>query len=94
MRLLRLNLEHYRMHQQLELSFAAGLNVLEGANESGKSTLAEAVHRALFLPVRSSGAACTPPLGDYDHFPCGNHNSAPTLLKAESSVDSVTGLSV
>ena len=57
MRLLRLNLEHYRMHQQLELSFAAGLNVLEGANESGKSTLAEAVHRALFLPVRSSGAA-------------------------------------
>ena len=57
MRLQRLSLENYRMHQRLELNFAAGLNVLQGANESGKSTLAEAVHRALFLPVRSSGAA-------------------------------------
>ena len=56
MRLLSLQLRHYRRHQQLSVSFDPGLTVIEGANESGKSTLAEAIHRALFLPARSSGA--------------------------------------
>ena len=69
MRLLSLQLRHYRRHQQLAVDFDAGLTVIEGANESGKSTLAEAIHRALFLPARSGGALlegmrARPALGD------------------------------
>ena len=69
MRLLSLELRHYRRHRHLAVDFAAGLTVIEGANESGKSTLAEAIHRALFLPARSGGALlegmrARPALGD------------------------------
>ena len=57
MQLLQITLEHVRLHRQLNLPLASGITVLEGANESGKSTLAEAIHRALFLPARTAGAA-------------------------------------
>ena len=57
MQLHQITLEHVRLHRQLNLPLASGITVLEGANESGKSTLAEAIHRALFLPSRSAGAA-------------------------------------
>ena len=57
MQLHQITLEHVRLHRQLNLPLASGITVLEGANESGKSTLAEAIHRALFLPARSAGAA-------------------------------------
>ena len=57
MQLQQITLEHVRLHRQLSLPLATGITVLEGANESGKSTLAEAIHRALFLPARSAGAA-------------------------------------
>ena len=56
MRLRQLHLWHYRLHQELALEFAPGLTVLQGRNESGKSTVAEAIHRALFVPARSGGA--------------------------------------
>ena len=57
MQLQQISLEHVRLHRHLSLPLAAGITVLEGPNESGKSTLAEAIHRALFLPARSAGAA-------------------------------------
>ena len=57
MQLQQITLEHVRLHRQLSLPLATGITVLEGATESGKSTLAEAIHRALFLPARSAGAA-------------------------------------
>ena len=57
MQLLQITLEHVRLHRQLSLQLAGDIIVLEGANETGKSTLAEAIHRALFLPARSAGAA-------------------------------------
>lgn len=56
MRLQHLQLSDYRLHGSLALRFADGLTVLQGRNESGKSTVAEAIHRALFLPARSGGA--------------------------------------
>ena len=55
MQLHQITLEHVRLHRQLNLPLASGITVLEGANESGKSTLAEAIHRP-FLPARSAGA--------------------------------------
>lgn len=56
MRISGLKLSNYRLHRELSLEFGLGITVLEGANETGKSTLVEALHRALFLSSRSSGA--------------------------------------
>ncbi len=44
----RLTLKNFRQHEDLDLSFVEGLNVLRGANESGKSTIFEAVIYALY----------------------------------------------
>ena len=56
MRLLHCQLQNVRVHGDLELEFAPGLTLIGGANESGKSTLVEALHRALFLRASASGA--------------------------------------
>ncbi len=56
MRLLRCRLENVRLHRQLELRFDPGLTLIGGPNETGKSTLMEALHRTLFLKAASTGA--------------------------------------
>ncbi|MEB3167339.1 MAG: AAA family ATPase [Synechococcaceae cyanobacterium] len=56
MRLLRCQLQNVRIHGDLTLDFAPGLTLIGGANESGKSTLVEALHRALFLKASATGA--------------------------------------
>jgi len=56
MRLTHCRLESVRRHRQLELAFAPGVTLVAGANESGKSTLVEAMHRALFLRANATGA--------------------------------------
>ena len=43
-----LHLKKFRKHLDLEVSFTAGLNVLRGANEIGKTTIIEAVLYALY----------------------------------------------
>jgi recombinational DNA repair ATPase RecF len=55
-RLTHCRLESVRRHRQLELAFASGVTLVAGANESGKSTLVEAMHRALFLRANATGA--------------------------------------
>jgi chromosome segregation ATPase len=55
MRLLSVTLRNYRMHRELTVSFDGSLTVIGGPNEAGKSTVIEAVHRALFLRSRASG---------------------------------------
>ena len=55
MRLLSVTLRNYRMHRELTVSFDGSLTVIGGPNEAGKSTIIEAVHRALFLRSRVSG---------------------------------------
>ena len=57
MRLIRCRLESIRRHRALEVSFAPGLTLIGGANESGKSSLVEAMHRTLFLRASATGAA-------------------------------------
>lgn len=57
MRLIRCRLESIRRHRALEVSFAPGLTLIGGANESGKSSLVEAMHRSLFLRASATGAA-------------------------------------
>lgn len=45
---LQLNLKCFRQHVNKSISYVEGLNVIRGANESGKSTLEEAIEYALF----------------------------------------------
>lgn len=55
MRLISLTLSNYRIHKSLTVDFDPARNLIGGPNETGKSTLAEAMHRALFFRHRSGG---------------------------------------
>lgn len=55
MRLLSARIRDYRIHRDLTVEFDPRFTVIAGPNQSGKSTLAEALHRALFLPVKTGG---------------------------------------
>lgn len=55
MRLLNCHLQNVRLHRDLELSFSPRLTLIGGPNESGKSTLVEALHRTLFLKASATG---------------------------------------
>jgi len=56
MRLLNCQLQNVRLHGDLEVAFSPRLTLIGGPNESGKSTLVEALHRALFLKATATGA--------------------------------------
>lgn len=53
MRIKSLEVEQFKGIGKATISFGAGLNVLYGPNELGKSTLAEAIRAALFVPTTS-----------------------------------------
>lgn len=55
MRLVSVTVRNYRIHRETTLRFAAGVTLVAGPNESGKSTLVEAIHHALFLRARVTG---------------------------------------
>ena len=55
MRLLNCQLQNVRLHGDLDLAFSPRLTLIGGPNESGKSTLVEALHRALFLKASATG---------------------------------------
>ena len=55
MLLLSLTVRNYRVHKDLTVTFDPSRNLIGGPNESGKSTLAEAAHRALFLRAKTGG---------------------------------------
>ncbi|WP_193211148.1 AAA family ATPase [Luteolibacter marinus] len=55
MRLISLHVRNYRIHLDTRVEFDASHNLIGGPNESGKSTLLEAAHRALFLNHRRGG---------------------------------------
>ncbi|MFN6016833.1 MAG: AAA family ATPase [Verrucomicrobiota bacterium] len=55
MRLISLTIRNYRVHRDLTVEFDPERNLIGGPNETGKSTLAEAIHRALFMRYKSGG---------------------------------------
>ena len=55
MQLLAVTLRHYRLHRELAVEFDPRRTLIGGPNESGKSTLVEAIHRAFFLRAKSTG---------------------------------------
>ena len=56
MRLLSITVRNYRVHEELGIRFDPSLNLIGGPNESGKSTLAEAAHRVLFVRAKTGGS--------------------------------------
>jgi DNA repair exonuclease SbcCD ATPase subunit len=56
MRLLNCQLQNVRLHGDLSVAFSPRITLIGGANETGKSTLVEALHRALFLKATATGA--------------------------------------
>ena len=56
MRLHSLTVRNYRVHKDCSVTFDPARNLIGGLNESGKSTLAEAAHRALFLRAKTGGS--------------------------------------
>ncbi|MEM9281974.1 MAG: SMC family ATPase [Verrucomicrobiota bacterium] len=64
MRLLSATVRRYRIHDETTVEFADSLNLIGGPNESGKSTLAEAIHRALFLKATIGGEVRSGMLSD------------------------------
>src|SRR5262245_45025662 len=56
MELVTLDIERFGCVGRARISFKAGLNVLHGANEVGKSSIARAIRLALLLPSTSSAA--------------------------------------
>ncbi len=72
MRLVHCRICNVRIHRELSLDFAPGLTLIGGANETGKSTLLEALHRVLFLKATASGAVV-------DALHSRTHRGVPTV---------------
>jgi len=72
MRLITATLKNYRMHRDLPVAFDASRTVIGGPNESGKSTLVEAIHRALFTRHKSTV--------DLDRIRPRHHAGAPEVI--------------
>ena len=52
MRIKQVTLRNYRLHQNITVDFHPKLQLIGGRNESGKSTIVEAIHRCLFLKAK------------------------------------------
>jgi len=55
MKLISTTIRNYRIHRETTVQFDAQRSLIGGVNESGKSTLIEAIHRGLFLKSRITG---------------------------------------
>ena len=69
MKLRSVTVRNYRIHKELTVAFDEALTVIGGPNEAGKTTIVEAVHRALFLRSRASGTS-TRDRTSASHTPC------------------------
>ena len=54
MRITSVTLRNYRLHHDLHVDFDPSRTLIGGPNETGKSTMVEAVHRALFLKAKGN----------------------------------------
>ncbi|WP_373060749.1 AAA family ATPase, partial [Gemmatimonas sp.] len=53
MRIHSITVRNYRVHQDITVALDPSRTVVGGLNESGKSTLIEAAHRALFMRYKT-----------------------------------------
>src|SRR5215212_8337092 len=71
MRLHWVKVRNYRVHRDQEITFDPQCTLIGGANETGKSTLVEAVHRALFLKAKGNT--------EYHRAMTSNHGGNPEV---------------
>lgn len=57
MKLISATVRNYRLHRDVTVTFDPSRTLVGGANETGKSTLIEAIHRGLFLKANVTGEA-------------------------------------
>ena len=56
MRLISCQVQNVRIHSNVSIDFSPKITLIGGANETGKSTLIDALHRTLFLKATATGA--------------------------------------
>jgi exonuclease SbcC len=78
----RLTLKNFRQHEDRTIDLTAGLNVVRGANEAGKSTLIEAIAYALF-----GSKACREPLAQIVTWGKDENTLRVELLLASDGVE-------
>lgn len=78
----RLTLKNFRQHEDRTIDLTAGLNVVRGANEAGKSTLIEAIAYALF-----GSKACREPLAQIVTWGKPENTLAVELVLASDGVE-------
>lgn len=71
MHILHVHLQNYRVHRDFEATIDEAITLLQGPNESGKSTFVEAVHRTLFLKAKGTSELHT--------AMSSNHGGVPTV---------------
>lgn len=69
MKLFSAHIKNYRVHRDCSVDLDSSLALLHGPNESGKSTLAEAIHCALFLKAKGSTSLHTKMQSDFGGDP-------------------------
>ena len=52
----KVTIKNYRIHREQIVDFDQCLTLIGGENEKGKSTIAEAIHRALFFKANGNSA--------------------------------------
>ena len=55
MRLINCKVENVRVHSDLFIDFSPNITLIGGSNETGKSSLIDALHKALFLKATATG---------------------------------------
>ena len=55
MRLINCKVENVRVHSDLFVEFSPKITLIGGSNETGKSSLIDALHKALFLKATATG---------------------------------------
>ena len=55
MRLINCQVQNVRIHSNLSINFSPQITLIGGANETGKSSLIDALHRTLFLKATATG---------------------------------------
>jgi DNA repair exonuclease SbcCD ATPase subunit len=69
MHILSITVRNYRIHKEVTVELDRNRTLIGGPNETGKSTLVEAVHRALFLKAKVTGEAQKSMTSDHGGHP-------------------------
>lgn len=85
MKLLSIRLHPFGQFKDTSRTFTAGMNVVEGPNEFGKSTLSNAIKHALFTSTQLTPSKMDRAIGDWYPHPLGSHCSVTLTLEHDGN---------